>query len=132
MLFQELNLLFCFSVFIITFLSFLEHFSNTFETTLTCTLVVPWTFIYYHRTQTGSITTVTSKMEHFRTIFDSFYSVTVPTKGSILNVVNNLDRTLITSIFASQGCILINLKPMHGFTISFPFCKLHSFYYKTQ
>ena len=52
---------------------FLEHLNNTFETTLSCALVVEWNYyVDYQTTQTWSRTTATYKMELFRTIFWQF------------------------------------------------------------
>ena len=51
-----------------SFLFFLEHLTNKFETTLGCTLTVAWNW----RSQTGSRTPATSKMEFFVTIVNSF------------------------------------------------------------
>ena len=63
---------------------FPEHLNNTFQTTLSCTLVVAWSYyVDYQTTQTG---TLTSKMELFVIIFDSLYSLTIVTKISILVV----------------------------------------------
>ena len=50
--------------------------------------------------QTGSRTTVTSKMEIFVTIFGSFHFLTIVTKISIIDVAGVFDPTLITDIFA--------------------------------
>ena len=50
--------------------------------------------------QTGSRTTVTSKMEIFVTIFDNFHFLAIATKISILDVAGVFDPTLITDIFA--------------------------------
>ena len=58
-------------------------------------------------TQTGSRTTVTSKMELFATNFDSFHSLKIVKKISILDVLGVVDPTLITDIFVSQSWILI-------------------------
>ena len=68
------------------------------------------TYVDYQTAQTGLRTLVTSKMDLFVTIFDSFYSLTAVTKRSILDVAGVLDPTLITDIFASQSWFLINLK----------------------
>ena len=46
------------------------------------------------------------------TIFDSFHSLTIVTKISILYDAGVLDPTLITDIFSSQSWILIGLKPI--------------------
>ena len=82
---------------------FPEHLNNTFQTILSCTLVVAWSYyVDYQTTQTG---TLTSKMELFVIIFDSFYSLTIVTKISILVVKGVVDPTLITDIFASQNWI---------------------------
>ena len=78
--------------------------NNTFETTLSCYNVD------YQMTQTGSRTTVTSKMELFATNFDSFHSLTIVKKISILDVLGVVDPTLITDIFVLQSWILIVLK----------------------
>ena len=66
---------------------FLWHLNNTFETTLSCALVITWNIIFcdftssyygdYQTTQTGSRTTAISKMELYVTIFDSFHSLTI-------------------------------------------------------
>ena len=69
-------------------------------------------YVNYQTTQTGSRATVTSKMELFVTIFDSFHSLTIVTKVSVLDVADALDPALNTDIFASQSGILINLKPI--------------------
>ena len=53
---------------------------------------------------------VTSKMELFGTVFNSFYFLIIATKKSILDVAGVLDPTLITDIFALHSWILINLK----------------------
>ena len=93
------------------FFFFLEHLNNTFETTLSCTLVVTWNYyVEYQTTQTGFRTTVTSKTELFVTVFDSFHYLTIFTKISILDAAGVLDLTLITDIFASRSWILMNLK----------------------
>ena len=50
-------------------------------------------------------------MELFlNTIFDSFYSVTIVTNSSMLDVAGVIDPTLSTGIFALQRWILINMK----------------------
>ena len=48
----------------------------------------------------GSRTTVTSKMELFKTILDGFHSVTIATKSSILDLAGVVSPTQITGIFA--------------------------------
>ena len=53
---------------------------------------------------------VTSKMELFGTVFNSFYFLITARKNFILDVLGVLDPTLITDIFALHSCILINLK----------------------
>ena len=63
-------------------------------------------------TQKGSRTTVTSKLKLFVTIFDSFHSLKIFTKVSILDVANVLHPTFITDIFALQSWILISLRPI--------------------
>ena len=60
----------------------------------------------------GSMTTVTSKMELFVTIFNSCHSLEIVTKVSILDVEDVLDWPLLTDIFPSQSWILIHLKPI--------------------
>ena len=80
--------------------------NNTFEITLSCYNVD------YQMTQIGSRTTVTSKMELFATNFDSFHSLTIFKKISILDVLGVVDPTLITDIFVWQRWILIVLKPI--------------------
>ena len=55
------------------------------------------------RAQTGFRTTVTSKMELFVTIFDSFHSLTIVTKSLILHVASVLDPTLITDILRRRA-----------------------------
>ena len=47
-------------------------------------------------TQTGSRTTVLSKMELLVTIFDNFHYLTIATKIFILDISGVLDPTLIT------------------------------------
>ena len=91
-----------FSVLLVTihnyFSFFLEHLNNKFETTLRCTLVVVWNYYYdYQMTQTGSRTTVKSKMELSVSIFDNFHSLAIVT----------LDPTVTTNIFNLQSWILI-------------------------
>ena len=54
----------------------------------------------------------TSKMELFVNIFESFHSLTIVTRISILDVVDVSDPTIITDILASQSWILIGLKPI--------------------
>ena len=111
LLLQKLHLTFYFKLFIITFHFFLEYLNNTFETTLSCTLVVAWNYyVDYQTTQTEPRTNVTSKMEIFVTIFYSFHSLTIFTKISILDVAGILDPTIITDIVASRSQFLINLK----------------------
>ena len=80
---------------------------NASETTLRCTLAVTWNLCWL---SDGARTMIKSKMELFKTIFDSFYSVTIATKSSILDVAGILDPTPITGIFAKDRWILINLK----------------------
>ena len=90
---------------------FLEHLNSTFATTLSCTLLGAWNYyVNYQMTQTGSRTTVTSKLELFVTILTD--SLTIVTKISILDVAGVLDPTLIIDIFALQNWILISLKPI--------------------
>ena len=60
---------------------FLVHLKNTFKTTL------------------SSRTTVTSKMEHFVAISESFHFLATFTKSSVLDVEGVIDPTLITDIF---------------------------------
>ena len=48
---------------------------------------------------------VTSKMELFGTVFNSFYFLIIATKNSILDVAGVLDLTLITDIFALHSRI---------------------------
>ena len=55
------------------------------------------------RAQTGFRTTVTSKMELFVTIFDSFHSLTIVTKSLILYVASVLVPTLITDILLRRA-----------------------------
>ena len=66
----------------------------------------------YYGTYTFSffVFAVTSKMELFGTIFNSFHFLTTATKNSILDVAGILDPTLITDTFALHSWILINLK----------------------
>ena len=45
------------------------------------------------------VSIVTSKMELFGTVFDSFYILIIDTKNLILDVAGILDPTLITYIF---------------------------------
>ena len=90
---------------------FLELLNNTFETTLSCTLVVAKNYyVDYQTTQTGPRTTVTCKIELFVTTFYSFRSLKISTKIFILDVAGVLDPTPITEIVASHSWILINLK----------------------
>ena len=101
---------FYFSLFIIISNLFLDHLNNTFETTLSCTLVVARNYyVYYQSTQAGSRPIVTSKMELFVTIFDSLHSLTIARKIFILDVAGVLDPTLIKDIFAWQDWILTYL-----------------------
>ena len=51
-------------------------------------------------------------MELFGIILNSFHSLIIATKNSILDVAGALDPTLITGTFALHSWILINLKPM--------------------
>ena len=60
----------------------------------------------------GYRTFVTSKMKFFVTIFDSFHSLKIVTKSSILDAAEAGNPTLITDLFASHSWILINLKPI--------------------
>ena len=69
----------------------MKHLNNKSETTLIWTVVVA---VDYQTTQTGSRTTVTSKMELFVAIFDSFHSLTIGTKSSVLDFADILDPTL--------------------------------------
>ena len=57
------------------------------------------------------VSAITSKMELFGTIFNSFHFLIIGTKNSIVDVVGVLDPTLITDIFVLHSSILINLKP---------------------
>ena len=101
---------FYFSLFIIISNLFLDHLNNTFETTLSCTLVVARNYyVDYQSTQAGSRPIVTSKMELFVTNFDSLHSLTIARKISILDVAGVLDPTLIKDIFAWQDWILTYL-----------------------
>ena len=72
-----------FSIFVFSIYVLLGHlittFNTTFETTLSCTLIVAWNNVDYQTLQTRSRTTVTSKMELFVTIFDNFNSLTIVT-----------------------------------------------------
>ena len=56
------------------------------------------------------VSIVTSKMELFGTVFNSFYLLIIATKNSILDVTGVLDPILITDIFALHSWILINLE----------------------
>ena len=58
------------------------------------------------------VSAVTSKMELFGTVFNSFHFLIIATKNSILDVAGVLDPTLITDIFVLHSCILISLKPI--------------------
>ena len=58
-------------------------------------------------------------MELFEIIFDSFYSLTIVTKISILVVKGVVDPTLITDIFASQNWIHMSLKPIFSLTVKY-------------
>ena len=67
---RTIKLVFPKITFAVLFLIILNYFSffpgATFETTLSCTLVVTWNyFVDYQAIQIGSRTTVTSKMERF-------------------------------------------------------------------
>ena len=85
---------------------FLEHLNNTFETTLSYALVVEWNYyVNYQTTQTWSRSNAVYKMELFRTIFDSFHSLTNFTKISNLDAASIFYPTLITDIFTSQDWI---------------------------
>ena len=66
-------------------------------------------------TQMGSRTTVASKMDLFMTAFDSFHSLIIVTKISILLVAGVLSPTLIKDVFTLQSWILIRI-----FEASFP------------
>ena len=55
--------------------------------------LVPYTFQFF-------VSIVTSKMELFGTVINSFYFLIIATKNSILDVAGVLDTTLITDIFA--------------------------------
>ena len=94
--FAMVKCIFCFS--------FPEHLNNTFETTLSCILVL-------HELLCWSSNDSNGIWELFETIFDSFHSLTIVTKISILDVAGVFDPTVITNIFASQCWILINWKP---------------------
>ena len=56
------------------------------------------------------VSIVTSKMELFGTVLNSFCFLIIAAKNSILDVAGVLDPILITNIFALHGWILINLK----------------------
>ena len=58
---------------------------RVFSESLSCNQLSHETYIDYQRTQTGSRTTVTSKMELFVNIFDTFYFLIIVTKNSILD-----------------------------------------------
>ena len=60
-------------------------------------------------TQMGSRTTVASKMDLFMTAFDSFHSLIIDTKISILLAAGVLSPTLIKDIFTLQSWILIRV-----------------------
>ena len=62
----------------------------------------------------GSRTTLTSKMDLFKTIFDSFYYLAIVGKSSILDVADADDPTLMAGIFALQ-------KWINQFEANFPF-----------
>ena len=53
---------------------------------------------------------VTSKIELFGTVFNSFYFLIIATKKSSLDVAGVLEPTLITDIFALHSWIVVNLK----------------------
>ena len=56
-----------------SYFTFFDHLNNTFETTLSCALVIVWNYyVNYQMTHAGSRTTVTSKLELFVTISDRF------------------------------------------------------------
>ena len=67
-------------------------------------------------TQMGSRTTVASKMDLFMTAFDSFHSLIIVTKISILLVAGVLSPILIKHVFTLQSRILIRV-----FEANFPF-----------
>ena len=67
---------------------------------------------YENYTFSFFISIVTSKMELFGTIFNSFYFLIIAIKNSILDVAGVLDLTLITDTFALHSWTLINLKPI--------------------
>ena len=67
-------------------------------------------------TQMGSRTTVASKMDLFMTAFDSFHSLIIVTKISILLVAGVLSPILIKDVFTLQSWILIRV-----FEANFPF-----------
>ena len=54
------------------------------------------------------VSPATSKMELFGTIFNSFHSLIIATKNSILDVVGVLDLTLITDTFALHCWLDLN------------------------
>ena len=62
------------------------------------TLIDTYTFYFF-------VSTVTSKMELFGTVFNSSYFLIIATKNSILDVAGVLDPTLITDIFALDSWI---------------------------
>ena len=78
-----------------------------FSESLSCNQLSHETYIDYQTTQTGSRTTVTSKMELFVNIFDTFYFLIIVTKSSILDILE-------TDIFSWHSWILINLKPIQS------------------
>ena len=64
----------------VLFLTTLYYFES-----LSCNQLLYETYIDYQTTQTGSRTTVTSKMELFVNIFDTFHFLIIVTKSSILD-----------------------------------------------
>ena len=86
---------------------FLEHFSDTCETILSCTLLVTWSyFVDYEAAETRSRAPVTSW--NSCDICYQLYPFETVTKSSILYISGVLDPILITDIFASQRWILLN------------------------
>ena len=63
----------------------LNYFAFFSAESLSCNQLSHETYIDYQTTQTGSRTTVTSKMELFVNIFDTFHFLIIVTKSSILD-----------------------------------------------
>ena len=63
------------------------------------------TYNTWHYTFSFFVSIVTSKMELFGNVFNSFYFLIIATKNSILDVAGVLDPTLTTDIFSLHSWI---------------------------